>query len=582
MPKLILGPLLRFAGGTQATVWVETDAPAEVEVLGRSAGGARGRARTFQAGGHHYGLVLVEGLEPGTAEEYGVALDGEPAWPEPGSGFPPSRIRTYHDGEPLRVAFGSCRVAVPHEPPWTLAPDRHKLGRGADALHAFALRMKDTDPAGWPHLLLLLGDQVYADDTSPGVQEFIRSRRDPGEPPGEEVADFEEYAHLYWEAWREPVLRWLLSTVPTAMIFDDHDVHDDWNTSATWVAEMRAEPWWDERITSGLATYWLYQHLGNLSPADLEEDPVWPRVRAAEDATAVLREFAFRADREVAGTRWSYRRDFGRVRLVAIDSRCGRVLEPGRREMVDGEEWDWVERHATGDFDHLLLATSLPFLLAPATHYLEAWNEAVCNGAWGRVAAKLGEELRQAIDLEHWAAFNGSFDRLAALVADVAAGRRGAAPGSVVALSGDVHHTYLAELAFPGQRGIQSRAWQAVCSPLRNPLPASMRAAHQRAFRRPAAVLARRLARLARVPPEAVDWRVVEGPYFDNHLGLLELDGRSATLRVERAVASEDGVPGGLEPLYEHRLAGPGGLKASPPVDGGSGGLKASPPVDGP
>jgi hypothetical protein len=127
----------------------------------------------------------------------------------------------------------------------------------------------------------------------------------------------------------------------------------------------------------------------------------------------------------------------------------------------------------------------------------------------------------------------------------------------VVTLSGDVHHTYLAELRFPGEASIQSRAWQAVCSPLRNPLPAGMRAAHQRAFRRPAAAVARRLARLARVPPEAVAWRVVEGPCFDNHVGLLELDGRAASLRVERAVAAEDGSdPPRLELLYEHRLAG--------------------------
>ena len=33
MPRLLLGPLLRYAGGTQATVWVETDAPCEVAVL---------------------------------------------------------------------------------------------------------------------------------------------------------------------------------------------------------------------------------------------------------------------------------------------------------------------------------------------------------------------------------------------------------------------------------------------------------------------------------------------------------------------------------------------------------------------
>ena len=35
------------------------------------------------------------------------------------------------------------------------------------------------------------------------------------------------------------------------------------------------------------------------------------------------------------------------------------------RRMVDPDEWRWIEEHARGDFDHLLLGTSLPFLLAP-------------------------------------------------------------------------------------------------------------------------------------------------------------------------------------------------------------------------
>src|SRR4029453_16041840 len=194
---------------------------------------------------------------------------------------------------------------------------------------------------------------------------------------------------------------------------------------------------------------------------------------------------------EIEGTRWSYKRDFGRTRLVVIDSRCGRVLEGERREMVDDDEWAWIEEQAAGDFDHLLLATSLPFALAPAIHDLEAWNEAVTAGAWGRLAAGAGERIRQGIDLEHWAAFNDSFDRLAALIEAVAAGRRGRAPGSVVVLSGDVHHTYLAELSFPGAGDGHSPAWQAVCSPLRNPLPRDQRAAHRRAFPPPAPGAAR-------------------------------------------------------------------------------------------
>ena len=58
MPDLVLGPLLRYAEETDATVWVETDAACEVEVLGC-------RSRTFHVEGHHYALVHVSGLEPG-------------------------------------------------------------------------------------------------------------------------------------------------------------------------------------------------------------------------------------------------------------------------------------------------------------------------------------------------------------------------------------------------------------------------------------------------------------------------------------------------------------------------------------
>ena len=159
MPKLVLGPLLRYVGETQATVWVETDAAARVEVEvspadpGReAAGGGHGQAPTFRVQGHHYALVLIGGLEPDRVYTYRVELDGEPVWPEPvaapdGAAFPASTIRTVHGDHPLRIAFGSCRVAAPHEPPWTLPPSAdRKRGKGADALYAFALRMRDTDP----------------------------------------------------------------------------------------------------------------------------------------------------------------------------------------------------------------------------------------------------------------------------------------------------------------------------------------------------------------------------------------------------------------------------------------------------
>ena len=54
-PELILGPLQRFASETEATVWVETDRACEVSVLGQS-------TRTFCVAGHHYALVILEGV----------------------------------------------------------------------------------------------------------------------------------------------------------------------------------------------------------------------------------------------------------------------------------------------------------------------------------------------------------------------------------------------------------------------------------------------------------------------------------------------------------------------------------------
>ena len=46
-----------------------------------------------------------------------------------------------------------------------------------------------------------------------------------------------------------------------------------------------------------------------------------------------------------------------------VDSRAGRVLDPGERSMVDEDEWQWIEEQARGDCDHLLIGTSLPLLL---------------------------------------------------------------------------------------------------------------------------------------------------------------------------------------------------------------------------
>lgn len=542
MPALLLGPLLRYVGETEATIWVETDAACTVEVLGHS-------AKTFEVLGHHYALVAIHGLEPGSSQTYEVALDGETVWPLPNPAHGPSVLRTLGHPSPLKIIFGSCRVSAPDAPPFTHSPEDHSQGREVDALAGMVNRMTETDPSEWPDLLLLAGDQVYADILSPDIHERVKARRGERSPdsldeatgemaPENQVADFEEYTWLYRESWQDESLRWLFSTVSTAMIFDDHDVHDDWNTSAAWVADMRRRPWWRDRLIGGYATYWIYQHLGNLAPEDLGRDDVWRAVREGGDHTDTVLGYASRAADEIAGTRWSFRRDLGRTRLIVIDSRAGRVLEESQRSMLSEREASWIEEQiAEGGYEDLLLATSLPWLMAPGLHHLEAWNERACAGAWGRWFSGTAEKIRQRVDLEHWPAFGRSFAWLTDLIADTASGPD--APRSIAVLSGDVHHAYVAEATFPGRGDVRSAVIQAVCSPIRNPLSRHerwiLRALHTRA----AGLVGRALSRSARAARPAVDWAFTRKPTFDNQIATLVVDTDAIRLDIEKTHPEE-------------------------------------------
>ncbi|MFF9148263.1 alkaline phosphatase D family protein [Streptomyces sp. NPDC014861] len=536
MAGLRLGPLLRYVdwdSGTSATVWVETDTACTVEL--RCPDGAGGSAPTFRVAGHHYALVVVTGLTPGTTVPYEVLLDGERAWPLADSPLPPSTLRTPSvPATDAVVAFGSCRWAAP------------AAGRsdpvGPDVLDTLSARLAADPEAERPDVLLLLGDQVYADETSAATRAWIaRHRRAAGTgsaAPPDQVADYEEYTRLYDESWGDPGLRRLLATVPSCMVFDDHDVIDDWNTSAAWVAEMRATPWWHERIIGGLMSYWVYQHLGNLSPAELAEDEVYAAVLAAGDGTAVLRAFAERAEADPAAVRWSYRRDFGRTRLLMVDTRAARVLEERDRAMLDEEEAAWLRTQAfddLGSVDHLLVGTSLPWLLPPMVHFAEGWHAALCRGERGPRWARFGEWLRRRADLEHWPAFPDSFARLTDTVAEV--GRSDHAPATVCVLSGDVHHAYVAEPVWPAGEQPRSRVFQFTCSPLHNSVPATMRAGFRLGWSRPAKLFGHLLARHGRLVRPTVRWERTGGPWFGNQLMTLTLRGRTARLRLEKASA---------------------------------------------
>ena len=565
--RLLIGPLLRRVVGTRATVWVETSAPAVVTV--RAAGGASGTAPTFSAYDHHYALVVVEGLTPDSAASYEVLIDDEMVWPVPESGFPPSVIRTRaadDRDQPVELIFGSCRETTQHATARKLPPGRARRVRpAADGRPGAGRPARPAGPARRPGLR-----RRHLADGEAGCCK--RRRRRPRNAPADQVVSFDEYTKLYLESWRDPEIRWLLSTVPSVMIFDDHEIIDDWNTSAVLAGgDARAGRGGPSGSAAGSPPTGSTSTWATSPRTRSPTDPLYAKVVAAEDATDVLREFGERVDREAdvahdterwraVQYQWSYALDLGRTRLVMLDNRCSRVLEPGARAMLPPGEWSWFLDRAHGVYDHLVVGASLPWLLPPGLHHVEAWNERLADsrrpwvaaarreaapglgpGALGGVPALL-RRARRALRPDRQRRAGHAGDRVGARPAY-------APPASISVLSGDVHHSYVARARFDDP-AVRTPVHQLTCSPMHNQVPAAMRPLMKLGWYPGPASAARALARSAGVRRPTVRWKKLAGPYFGNAVATLEHRGRGAEVVIEGTTSD-----GHLREVARQRLA---------------------------
>ncbi len=536
--EVLVGPVLRYLDTTgTATVFLETARPCTVRI--ETSDGGSTEQPTWSVHGHHYVLVTLRNLPTDTAVTYEVFLDDERVWPLADSPYPPSEIHPAPADRRLRLAFGSCRELGPYD-------DEGLTKWGPDALVALADRVLKHPPDQRPDLILHLGDQVYADEPAPEMVDRLRELHadEPDEDVREEIRNFEEYTWLYQTTWMHPAVRWLLSTVANAMILDDHDLRDDWNTSISWRREMEAQPWWKDRAVGGLGTYWVYQHIGNLSPDELTDDELFTRVTGSDEATATaaLDAFAWRADQDPDSTRWSYTRSLGPARLVVIDTRCSRTLDPPEdRAIVDAAEWQWLREKTLSEPvpEHVLIASTLPAFLPYGVHHVEGWSEAIATGAWGWFGKRWGEKIRQGLDLEHWPAYRNSFDGLVDLLGELV--DRPEPPKSVLILSGDIHFSYTSRVHLRAHEGHATPVHQLVQSPLRNTLPRGSTLMFRFFHHRMASFLLRPLARTSGVGDPNVNWEFESPLSFKNGLMSVELDGPEARVAVDEAHMSADG-----------------------------------------
>ncbi len=165
MPQLIVGPLVRAVTLDSVTIWTEWTHPCEVtlhitvsEQPGtQTLAPLTARSSTVTIGDHHYALLQLGGLQASTWYDYHIASrTGEEEQDSiPAASALKQCFRTLdppESGNVLRLAYGSCRKPSASEP---------------DALNAFGtwlIASFDERETAWPHLLLLIGDQIYADD----------------------------------------------------------------------------------------------------------------------------------------------------------------------------------------------------------------------------------------------------------------------------------------------------------------------------------------------------------------------------------------------------------------------------------
>jgi hypothetical protein len=208
--------------------------------------------------------------------------------------------------------------------------------------------------------------------------------------------------------------------------------------------------------------------------------------------------------------------------------------------MINDHSFSWIEENASAPgeaFDHLLIGSSIPWLMPPAVSHVQSLDELAASKG-----SKIAENLRQGVDLEHWPAFRASFDRLADVIRGVASGP--SAPATVCVLSGDVHHSYAAEARYPSPT--RSRVYQLTCSPVRNGVPWFMEYVFALGWSRRLSRVVGRVARAAGLADPPLDWSTIGGPWFGNAVSTLEVTGRQARLLVERS-----GSRGGLEAVAD-------------------------------
>lgn len=405
--------------------------------------------------------------------------------------------------------------------------------------------------------------------------------------PATNAAEFGQFNqaahHVARYAAAAPRVAQVLANTPTYMIFDDHEVADDWNLNGRWVAKVYNSEWGRFVIRNGLMAYALMQGWGNdpsrftspnpggklLDQMPTVADPTSTPTRSSTAAIDVLLGFDPPAA-DAKRVEWSYSLDATGYRLIVLDTRTHRDVNDLSLQtpnlLVNLDEQ--LPARTTQSDDQLLLVVSAVPVVGPAV--IEQFGQPVAQllidgiNAWriGDVPgfgpgdaddpnAKAGCGNRaprgaEKFDKEGWSANDQGFEALLARLATYP---------SVVLLSGDVHYActltldYWAETDSPDSIR-SSRIVQCTSSPAKN------------IFKRAVEEIIRHVGNLQRaeeVPVERLAWKEIDADDLLPDGVRLSLARRSR-LRRKPALVPTSGwpkgvaIPEGKEPDWRWRI----------------------------
>lgn len=245
-----------------------------------------------------------------------------------------------------------------------------------------------------------------------------------------------------------------MAHLPNYMIFDDHDVTDDWNLSALWEATTYEHPFSRRIIGNALIAYLLCQGWGN-NP-DVFGDTL-PAIQALSESAgdgAVFDQSRQNAliDDLLQFQNWHYTLNTS-PRVVVLDSRTRRWRSELNRARPSGlMDWEALTR-----FQQDVIDQKAVIVVSPTPMFGVKLIESI-----QRAFTFFGKPL--VVDAENWMAHRGAASVLLNIF------RHSRTPENFVILSGDVHYSFAYDVRLR-HRPDRPRIWQITSSGIKNEFP---------------------------------------------------------------------------------------------------------------